>query len=307
LAFNRNRDPTDPRLIGPFDNPGTTAGYFALATVICLVELMYSKGGRRRLVVTLILTNVACILATANRASFLVLLASCPMLLFAFRTELGPKRFLQYMIGGIASVLIASATLAAFTGFGNMFRRLESVTQTEGGIPMTRAGTWPIAIEKIKRDPWFGEGPYYAGQELAKNTGMMPAQFEDLSEVVTIFDPYPHSLYLYLLRTVGILGLIAMLWFFAAVMLELRRAIRRPEVDAYSRAILKGGTIMIGAFLVTQITLEFNRPATMDYAHYVLAVMGLLVGIGDRPPSASGPATEAISARGELAVTASPP
>ena len=34
---------------------------------------------------------------------------------------------------------------------------MENVTATEGGVPTTRAGGWPVAIEKIKRDPWFGE------------------------------------------------------------------------------------------------------------------------------------------------------
>ena len=300
LAFNRNRDPSDPRLIGPFDNPGTTAGYFALMTMICLVELMYSTAGRRRLVQALILANVAGIMATGNRASFLVLLAACPVLLLAFRSELGPKRFIQYMISGVAAVLVASAMLVAFTGFGNIFRRLESVTETEGGIPATRAGTWPLAFEKIERDPWFGEGPYYVGPELAGSSGLIRAQFEDLSEVVTVYDPYPHSLYLFLLRTVGVVGLAAMLWFFAQVMLELRRSLRRDGVEEYSRALLKVGLVMIGAFLITQITLEFNRPGTMDYAQFILAVMGLLVGVSDRPPIARKAAIESASAPGRV-------
>ncbi len=286
FAFNRNRDPSDPRLIGPFDNPGTTAGYFALMTLICLMELVYSKSGRRRVLQGLVLTNVAFLLATGNRASFLVLLAACPVLLLSLRNELGPRRFFQFMTGGIVVVLVASATLAAVTGFGNMFRRLESVAEMENGVPMTRAGTWPIAIEKIKRDPWFGEGPYYVSSDFASSAGVMRAEFEDLGEVSTAFDPFPHSLYLYLLRTVGVVGLIAVLWFFAKVLLELRSALRVEGRDEYSRAILKVGMIVIGAFLITQITLEFNRPATMDYAQFILALLGLLVGIGDRPTKA---------------------
>jgi len=282
LAFNKNRDPTDPRLIGPFDNPGTTAGYLALMTMICLTELLFAKSSRRRLIQALILANVACIVATGNRASFLVLLASYPALLIALRIELGSKRFLQFMVGGIVAVFIATAGMAAITGFGNILRRLESVAQTEDGMPMTRAGTWPLAIEKIKRDPWLGEGPHFFRAEDAETMGIMPSRFEDLGDVVRTFDPYPHSLYLFLLRTVGVVGLIAVLWFFIGVTLELRKALLRTDMSARGRAFAKSGIVLIGAFLVTQITLEFNRTATIDFAQFVLALMGLLLGISDR-------------------------
>jgi O-antigen ligase len=292
FAFNQNRDPSDPRLVGPFDNPGTTAGYFTLMTLIYLAELISAKSWRRRLIQALVLANVAGIVATGNRASFLVLLAAFPVLLVAFRAELGTRRFLQYMVGGIGAILIASALMAAMTGFGNMFTRLQVVTATEDGMPTTRAGIWPVAIEKIKRDPWFGEGPHYFRIEDTVMMGIAPTRFEDQSEVVTTFDPYPHSLYLFLLRTVGVFGLIAVLWFFAKVAVELRRALRREDLPADARPIVKAGLIVIGAFLVTQITLEFNRTATMDYAQFILALMGLFLGVADRsttvaPESAS--------------------
>jgi O-antigen ligase len=284
LEFNSNRDPTDPRLVGPFDNPGTTAGYFTLMTIICAVELLFAARGRRRLVQFLILANVAGIIATGNRASFLVVIASIAALLFAFRIELGPRRFVQFLLGGLAAVVIASAVITAYTGFGNMFRRLQAVTEMEGGIPTTRAGTWPLAIEKIKLDPWFGEGPHFLNEMDAAMMGiMMRTRYDDLDDVVTIFDPYPHSLYLFLLRTVGVVGLIAVVWFFVQVLFELRRSLRRTDMPEYSRALVKVGMVVTIAFLVTQVTLEFNRPSTMDYAQFVLALLGLFIGVADRP------------------------
>lgn len=298
LAFNANRDPSDPRLIGPFANPGTTAGYFSLMSILWVAELMRVRGGRRTILHVLILANVAGLVATGNRASFLVLAASFPALLFAFRMELGPKRFFQYLIGGVAAVMLASATMVAYSGFDNIFRRLSSVTETEDGLPMTRAGTWSMAFEKIGRDPWFGEGPHFFRAEDAELIGVLRTKYEDLSDVRTTFDPYPHSLYLFLLRTVGIIGLVATLWFFAQVVRELRGALTRSDVDGYSRHILKVGVILVGAFLITQITLEFNRTATMDYAQFILAIMGLLVGIADRPvlPQEGAKQSEAVAA-----------
>jgi O-antigen ligase len=287
FAFNSNRDPSDPRLVGPFANPGTTAGYLTLMTLIYLAELMTAGSSRRRLIQGLILANVAGIVATGNRASFLVLLAAFPVLLLTFRKELGPRRFLQFMAGGFAAVIVASALMAALTGFGNMFTRLEKVTATEDGLPMTRAGTWSFAFEKIARNPWFGEGPHFFREEDAEIMGVMPSRFEDLGDVVRAFDPYPHSLYLFLLRTVGIVGLLAVLWFFAQVVIELRKALRRTDITGHPRALVKAGIVVVGAFLVTQITLEFNRTGTLDYAQFVLALMGLFVGIADRSDSRS--------------------
>lgn len=292
LAFNKNRDPSDPRLVGPFDNPGTTAGYFTLMTIIYLVELITSGATRRRLIQGLILANVAGIVATGNRASFLVLLAAFPVLLFGFRTELGRRRFFQYMVGGFAAILIASALMAALTGFGNMFNRLARVTETEDGLPQTRAVTWSFALDKIRRDPWFGEGPHFFRAEDAEIMGVMPSRFEELGDVVRAFDPYPHSLYLFLLRTVGVLGLLTMLWFFAQVIFELRRSLRRQQIADRSRGLVKAGIIVVGAFLVTQITLEFNRTGTLDYAQFILALMGLFIGISDRDSRTAGDTAE---------------
>ena len=272
LAFNTNRDPHDPRLIGPFDNPGTTAEYFMMMTFVCAVELMYSEGRRRLLIQLLIGLNLLALVATANRAAFLVLLAMFPVLLLTFRRELGTRRILQYLVGGVAVLAIVSTILITYTGFGIMFERLGSVTETEQGVPTTRVLSWPVAIEKIKQDPWLGEGPFFMFPEAAENLGWMRDDF----------DNYPHSLYLYLLRTVGIFGLAAVLWFFLQTWRVLYGTLKREGVDAYSSAILRLGLVVIPSFLVLQVTLEFNRPSTMDFAQFIFALMGLLVGVSDR-------------------------
>jgi O-antigen ligase len=300
LAFNSNRDPGDPRLIGPFANPGTTAGYLTLMSLICVVDLVHSTGRRRRLAQILILLNIAGITATGNRATFLVLVAAFPILLLVFRRELGAGRMLRYTVAGSTAVAVMLAVVFVHTGFGNILTRLENVAVTEEGIPATRANTWPVAIEKIKREPWLGEGPHFFVLEDAKMMGMIRPKFEELGDVVTVFDPYPHSLYLFLLRTVGIFGLTAVLFFFGQVSRELFRALGRNGNTEYSRAILKVGMVVIGSFLITQITLEFNRTGTMDYGQFIFALMGLFVGVADR----SRPAE--LAARAQAGVRAEP-
>jgi O-antigen ligase len=205
-----------------------------------------------------------------------------PAFLFVFRRELGPKRVTTFAIGGIAAFLLAAVVAISFTDFDTMFTRMERVTETKGGMPSTRSQTWPAAIAKIKERPWFGYGPYYPSAEALAKSGELNVEFEDLSKIVTAYDPYPHSLYLFLLRTVGIVGLIPVVGFFFWTWRVIYVAGRERKLDAYTAAMVRMGHLLIPAFLVAQITLEFNRDDTMDYAQFVFALMGLLVGLGDR-------------------------
>jgi hypothetical protein len=59
------------------------------------------------------------------------------------------------------------------------------------------------------------------------------------------------------------------------------------------------GYLLIPAFLVAQITLEFNRDDTMDYAQFIFALMGLMVGLSDRHASLESSPSE--SARSQSA------
>jgi hypothetical protein len=56
----------------------------------------------------------------------------------------------------------------------------------------------------------------------------------------------------------------------------------------HPKMLVKAGVVVVGAFLVTQITLEFNRTGTLDYAQFILALMGLFVGVADRGASVVG-------------------
>jgi O-antigen ligase len=271
FAFNINRTPGDPRLVGPFDNPGSTSGYFVLAILVCAVELIYATGRRRIFVQGLSVLNLMCIVATGNRAAFVVMVLMFPAMLFVFRNELGVRRTLQYVAGGAAVLVIASVVAINYTSFGTMYERMGRITETENGVPSTRALTWPVAIEKIRHHPWLGEGPFFVYPEAAEKLGWLR----------TAYDNYPHSLYLYLLRTVGIVGLVAVLWFFGRVWFTLYRT-RKRALTPYRSGLIRLGLLLIPAFLIAQITLEFNRPSTMDYAQFIFALMGLLIGLGDR-------------------------
>jgi O-antigen ligase len=295
LKFNENRFRfgTDARLVGPFANPGSTAGYFTIMILVCAVELIRRRDRRRWPIQTLIALNVIGLIATGNRAAFLILLAMFPLTLLAFRRELGAQRIAKYLVGGFLVLVVTSAVAVSVTGFDRMFDRLATVTETENGVPVTRADTWPVTIAKIEEHPWVGWGPFFVDPATATQLGWSPDQV----------DPYPHSLYLYLWRTVGALGLIAMIWFFLAAWRALYLSLRRvPELDeraAFSRL----GLLVIPAFLIAQITLEFSRPSTMDYAQFVFALVGLLVGVSDRSDALARTQTVRTARAGEESLT----
>jgi O-antigen ligase len=242
---------------------------------------MFSRGGRRFMVSVIAGFNLLGLVATANRAGFLVLLAMAPLLLFAYRRELGAKKVLQYAAIGMVFLVGSAAFAVAFTDFNRMFERMETVTETEGGIPATRQGGWPVAIEKIRERPWFGEGPHFWTREDAEDVRQGPYEFEEGGEVVTAYDNYPHSLYLYLLRTVGMVGFVAVIGFFIRAWFILLGAVR-IEPTGYRSALVRLGLFLIPAFLISQLTLEFHRPNTMDYAQFIFSLVGLLIGVGDR-------------------------
>jgi O-antigen ligase len=232
----------------------------------------------------LIALNLMVMIATGNRTGVLTLVAMFPIFLFVFRRRLGPKRITTFALGGILALFIAGAVAVTFTDFDRMFSRMEKVTETQEGIPSTRAKTWTAAIAKIKMRPWFGYGPYYPSVTELVKSGALNVEFEDLGTIVTAYDPYPHSLYLYLLRTVGIVGLIPVVGFFLWTWWSIYVVSRERALDEYSSALLRVGFLLIPAFLIAQITLEFNRDDTMDYAQFIFALMGLVVGVGDRKP-----------------------
>jgi O-antigen ligase len=251
-------------------------------TLVCVVEYMLSRGRRRFLVGVVTAFNLLGLVATGNRAGFITLLGMAPLLLFAYRRELGARRVFQYAIGGATAFAVAAAVAVTFTDFNRMFDRMETVTEIEGGIPKTRQEGWPVAIEKIKKDPWFGRGPHFPTVDDTEGTDQIQTEFEDLGDIDTVYDHYPHSLYLFLLRTVGVFGLVAVVGFFVRAWFILVRTPRAGPNDEYGSAITRLGLFLIPAFLISQITLEFHRPSTMDYAQFIFALVGLLVGMSDR-------------------------
>lgn len=276
LSTHRNRGEGDERLIGPFGNPSVTAEYLVLMTLLLCFDLIHWAGGRRRLLILIAAANLMLIVATGNRGGFLVLIFAFPLFLFSFRRVLGATRVIQLFMGGLILLAIASFVTLNYTSFGRLYERLANVTEMENGVPATRSEPWPIAAEKIRQHPWFGEGPRFVGTEHA-----------DTGDPLAEENPYPHDLYLFLLRTVGIVGLVAVLAFFVRVWVQVHRAASAAPPGSYRGGLLRVGSLLFLCFLIDQIKIEFPRNDTIDYVHFVFALFGVLLGIADRPDDGS--------------------
>jgi O-antigen ligase len=277
LSTNRTRGGGDARLVGPFSEAGITAAYLMSMTLIVIYEALYSRRWRRAWLVGLASLNVAIIIATANRGSFLVLLASVPVFLYLFRAELGFARVVQILIASTALLAAMTAAIVTYTDYGQMPSRLETTTELEDGLPRTRAGVWPVAWESISEKPLLGHGPKLVQEAEQKRRSIHPEQ---------LISPYPHNLYLYLLLTVGVLGTGCMLFFLLHIAWRIYHGARYGVFStAYEKGWVLIGTLIVATFLVDELKIEFLRTGTVDYAHFVFALFGIFLGWADNARS----------------------
>jgi O-antigen ligase len=167
-----------------------------------------------------------------------------------------------------------ASVVATYTEFGQMFDRLEKTTELERGVPETRAVVWPVAWENIQEKPLLGHGPRILQQHELRFRNVPSQQ---------LVSSYPHNLYLYLLVTVGIVGLLAMLFFFGKVLYRLAQGINHGVYKGnYERGFVSVGFIIVATFLVDELKIEFLRSGTADYAQMMFALFGVFLGWADR-------------------------
>ena len=137
-----------------------------------------------------------------------------------------------------------------------------------------------MAWEAIEQRPLLGHGPKIQMPLSAERQGAHPNQ---------LVIEHPHSLYLYLLVTVGVTGMLAFLAFFIAVVFRLYRGLRAGRhASEYEQGLIRVGLIVVAGFLVDQLKQEFLRSSTVDYAHFIFALLGAFLGWADRARARAG-------------------
>jgi O-antigen ligase len=150
-----------------------------------------------------------------------------------------------------------------------MYDRLEA-TEFEGAVPDTRATTWRAAWQHIMQKPVLGHGPRL---RLSKDDGSL---FRGHIQIT-----YPHNLYLFLLYTVGIVGMVAYLSFFGSIARCYWKNASWSSGDNLSDGMTKLAVLIIILIAVDQLKIEFLRFVTVDYLQFMFALLAIYLGIGD--------------------------
>jgi O-antigen ligase len=269
LTMRGARQGDEPRLEGPY-GVGVTAEFLVIHILLASYLLIYVQSAvKRNLLYLLISINLACLLATGNRGGFLVLIGGAGLFLYMYRSRLGLKRTLSLSIAGSFLLVLMSVVVISFTNYGVMYDRLEA-TELEGGVPDTRGQTWALAWSKIPDKPLLGHGPRFRLQDDYAKT--YPGH-----EAIT----YPHNLYLFLLYTVGVSGLVVYLVFFGWMILRIRRGARSPNVDPFTQGLVQLGVLVMIVFLIDQMKVEFLRYVLIDYWHYIFSIFAIWLALAD--------------------------
>jgi O-antigen ligase/energy-converting hydrogenase Eha subunit E len=264
LALRENR--WDTRLSGPFGAVGITAEYLVIQILLLLHMYMHETGrAKKYLVAGVMLANLAFLVATGNRGGFLVLVGGGLLYLVWFRRELGSGRLLASAAFGGIMLAIVSVVIVTYTDFNVLYDRLLS-TEVKEGVPDSRVKIWPLTWERVLEAPVSGHGPRFRliGDEL----GLVPWY-----KII----PYPHSLYLFILSTIGVVGLLAWAAFFFALFRRFVRAKLNPHTDPFIARVPKLSILILVVLLIDQIKVSMFRFNLSDYQQIVFVLIGGLL------------------------------
>mgnify|MGYP001822851293 FL=1 len=264
LSLQANR--ADSRLAGPFTAVGMTAEYLVIQIMLLLHMYMHeSKKTKKVFVASVAMANLAFLVATGNRGGFIILVLGVVLYLFWFRRELGLGKLLASAAVGSVMLAVMSVVVVTLTDFNVLYERLLE-TEVKEGLPDSRYYIWPHAWERIQEAPVIGHGPRVRliEEELRNIPGHQ-------------FMPYPHSAYLFLLYTTGIVGLLAWFAFFFALYIRFRRAKRNPHPDPFIARLPKLSILVLVLFLIDQMKVAMLRFNLSDYQQFIFVLLGGLL------------------------------
>jgi O-antigen ligase len=283
LEIEGNRLGDDPRLKGPFGAIGLTAEYLVLSTLlIAFVSVYRVPGHSKPSLVALGTLNFLFLVATGNRGGFIVLIGGGLLFLYMFRDKLSIKTTINTLIVGALTLAVASFVTINYTKFDRLYDRLEA-TEFQGAMPDTRATTWRSAWERIMEKPVLGHGPRLR----LSNDG--DSLYRGHVQIT-----FPHNLYLYLLYTVGVVGMIAYLAFFGSIARGYWKNASWSSGDELSDGITKLAVLMMVVIAVDQLKIEFLRFLTVDYLQFIFALFAIYLGLGDSKMPAEQPTMPAL-------------
>lgn len=262
----------DNRLLGPFNATGVTSEFFVIMIFLILHRLLLTRNVRLRYgLISLTFVNLGMLVATGNRGGFLSLLGGSVLFLWLFRRELGVRNVVRLATSGTIMLALSAALVVNYTDFGRLFERLSDTT-VEEGVPDTRQKAWPMAWENIKKRPMLGQGPRLVMDGANKGATYPGWKYQG----------YPHNLYLFLATTIGVIGLIAFLFFFTTPLVRCWKTSKQRGLVGDEATFVKLGVLVFVVILIDQLKVEFMRIGLVDYWHFVFALLGIFTAACDR-------------------------
>jgi len=266
FSFIQNR--ADNRLLGPFNAPGITAEYLVIQCIL-LAYYSLTTNFYKKSVFILIFCNVAALVGTGNRGGFISFFLAFFLFIYLFRKEIGVLTSIKLGIIVFFILVSSSFLMIKYTDFNVIYQRILGTTM-KGITPDTRSG-WPYVVEKIKEKPLIGHCPNMVMKSEIDNITKWPKKEIDF---------YPHNLYLYILYTTGLFGLLAYITFMIRFLFIIKKENKR--LLCYNNFLSNLPRLALIVFIIIlfdQMKVEALRSGFSDYQHYLSCIFGMFAGL----------------------------
>jgi O-antigen ligase len=255
------------RLGGPLGDYELYSEMLGLAVVCQLHALLHARGVRLKgfWSVALALTLAAALL-TSTRGGAVMIVLGAILLLVLGRQRSAWVTFASVGFGSIALALssVLGASVTARFGGDSLLGRFGSITTSAGlsGL-LNRTDVWGVFTESVRwqRQSLFGAGP----------------QFDFLA-----WGTYPHSLPIYLITTIGIVGLVLFGAFLALLLFRIGRSALRTNHAAKSTVL---GAVLLVTWIASEVKIEYLR--VPSYALFVWAFLGAVAAAASLEPDSA--------------------
>jgi hypothetical protein len=252
------------RFTGPLGDYELAAEMLGISSIALFGVAAGTKGPRKILLSVLGAISLGGILLTGTRAGLII--SAVGMALLMLKRQ--PSRSRNSFLFVVAVVGVAVAlTLRFFPDASVVIDRFSRIKFGVGlSQTVNRGNLWPGFLDRISASAgiMFGHG----------------AEYDYLS-----IGTYPHSLYLYVLYSQGLLGLAVLIAFLLRLLVPVFACLR--ERGAWNTFSL--GPVLVALFVADQVKIEFTR--VYSYQMWIWALLGL-VAIGTRARTTAPTAPE---------------
>lgn len=253
----------DYRIYSTFGNPNVAGDWFAIMVLSGLYFFDISSGMKKFIYAAAVCLFVAMLDMTGSRGAGLALLAGIPVLALLRENRKNSGFFIFVFLSILMLLFIIPQVLPLFNRFNN------SMNHSLGHSLVSRQAIWKSCINMFKQKPVTG-------------WGLLGIYFSESDVFYFTREPHAHNLWLTILTTLGIVGLLIYLYMkhylYETIMLLLRnRCSLAPLLSGIQAIIIghglvdftimapQGGIIFIGcSAIISALSIQYNAATTNE-------------------------------------------